>query len=212
LSPPADQAALARSRALVALLAVALAGSIGLTVKAREAERSAREEAQTQRARAERAERVSRARDLSEQAGQELEALRLAVDAVAGEGAQQQAPEEASPAAIEALVSTVIAGLRVLPQGGRMPLDGAPPGPLQGQGSIILAAAFSPGGARIAAASADKTAWLWDPRDGRSIGLLQGHDGLFFARWRPRRHHERRQVGAPLGRPRRQAHRAPQGT
>jgi dipeptidyl aminopeptidase/acylaminoacyl peptidase len=45
----------------------------------------------------------------------------------------------------------------------------------------VYNAAFSPDGARIVTASADKTARLWDAKTGASLAVLQGHTGRVYS-------------------------------
>ncbi len=40
----------------------------------------------------------------------------------------------------------------------------------------VNAVAFTPSGALLASASADKSIRLWDPRSGQGVGELRGHD------------------------------------
>jgi len=48
---------------------------------------------------------------------------------------------------------------------------------LSGHASFVLAAAYSPDGARIVTGSADRTARIWDARTGAQLAVLSGHRG-----------------------------------
>lgn len=48
---------------------------------------------------------------------------------------------------------------------------------LRGHSSVVQGAAFSPDGKRLATASADQTAKLWDAESGKEILTLRGHLG-----------------------------------
>jgi WD40 repeat protein/serine/threonine protein kinase len=57
---------------------------------------------------------------------------------------------------------------------------------LSGHGDRVFTAAFSPDGATIVTASADKTARIWDARTGAEIAVLLGHsDRVFDAAFSP---------------------------
>jgi WD40 repeat protein/serine/threonine protein kinase len=51
---------------------------------------------------------------------------------------------------------------------------------LSGHGNSVIFAAYSPDGARIVTASADKTARIWDARTGAQLAVLSGHDDRVF--------------------------------
>jgi eukaryotic-like serine/threonine-protein kinase len=51
-------------------------------------------------------------------------------------------------------------------------------GVLSGHGSSLTSAAYSPDGSRIATASGDKTARIWDARSGAQLVVLTGHEDI----------------------------------
>jgi WD40 repeat protein/serine/threonine protein kinase len=51
---------------------------------------------------------------------------------------------------------------------------------LSGHGNSAIFAAYSPDGARIVTASADKTARIWDARTGAQLAVLSGHDDRVY--------------------------------
>jgi WD40 repeat protein len=61
--------------------------------------------------------------------------------------------------------------------------------PLVGPTNYVYAVAFAPDGRRLAAASTDGTAWLWDVADparpGQPVGLVASADPLFALAFSP---------------------------
>jgi WD40 repeat protein/serine/threonine protein kinase len=51
---------------------------------------------------------------------------------------------------------------------------------LSGHGNSVIFAAYSPDGSRIATASADKTARIWDARTGAQLAVLSGHEDRVY--------------------------------
>lgn len=139
-----------RMRILI-LAAAGLLCALGVALWQYRSASAAREAAN----RAELAERGARAELFCSQSGHEIEGLLLGVSAVGHSGAD---PADAPPGATAGLVSAVMAARTSFP--------------LRGHTGIVLSAKFSPDGTRILTTSRDRTARLWDVRDGRLLATF----------------------------------------
>lgn len=73
-----------------------------------------------------------------------------------------------------------IHGSSIIQGGGGRTLT-APELVLEGHGRSVEAVSFSPDGLRIATASSDATARVWDSATGRPILVINGHSGTVFS-------------------------------